>query len=326
MFSFFAMKDWFSHMSCSSPEIAESGILSTTAHPSPTGAGGVLVVVVLYNRSFKDVPCSARLMQWLAAPTTASTRLSLAHCLIYDNSPVAQPLDLDAHLRIDSFHNFSNGGTRAAYLHALKIARGKGYPWILFLDHDTDLPQDFLRDAERALATAAHDTPVCAVVPRVFDDLASISPSWITPYGRVYAYQYPKNTAVDRIGLTAIASASIVRTESLAAVLPIPAAFSLDYLDHWLFRELQRCGEAIAISSARVEHSLSVQSMKSMCIDRYRSILAAELAYLRIGPQYSLILHFLWHMGRTIKLMLSTRRPALVGVCARAAVNILRTK
>ena len=292
----------------------------------PGISSNVLAVVVLYNRAFKDVPCAVRLKQWLAAPGGTSTRLSLAHCLIYDNSPLPQSFDFGGHEQIELFHDASNGGTRAAYLYALQIASTKGYSWILFLDHDTDLPQDFFLDAERALVTAAHDALVCAVVPRVFDGPVLISPSCITAYGRVGAHTDVLIAANDGVELTAIASASIVRTESLAAVLPIPAAFSLDYLDHWLFRELQRRGEAIAISSACVEHSLSVQSMRSMGIDRYRSILAAEHAYLRSGPHYSLILHLLWHMGRMIKLMLSTRRLALVGVCARAAINILRIK
>lgn len=313
-------------MSCSSREVTNSGLCGAVVDSVPAIVSSVLAVVVLYNRSFKDVPCAARLKQWLAAPGVASARLSLAHCLIYDNSPVAQPLDFDGHERIESFHDLSNGGTRTAYLYALKIARAKGCPWILFLDHDTDLPRDFFLDAERALTTAAPDELVAAVVPHVFDGPNPISPSWITSYGRVYAQQDTQTAVDEHVGLTAIASASIVRTESLAAVLPIPAAFSLDYLDHWLFRELQRRGECIAVSSARVEHSLSVQSMKSMDIDRYRSILAAELAFLRSGPQYSSILHLLWHTGRTIKLMFSTRRPALVGICARAAINILRTK
>jgi GT2 family glycosyltransferase len=288
--------------------------------------GDVLAVVVLYNRSFERVPCAAQLMQWLSTPLMDSTRLNLAHCLIYDNSPVVQPFSSDGNERIELFHDASNGGTRAAYLYALEIAKKKGYQWILFLDHDTDLPQDFFLEADRALITAADDTPVCAVVPRVFGGLVSISPSWITAYGRVYAYQDLQNPDVDRVGLTAIASASIVRTESLAAVLPIPDNFFLDYLDHWLFREFQNRREAIAISSARVEHSLSVQSMKSIGIDRYRSILEAELAYLRCGSRYSWSMHLLWQMGRSIKLILSTRRLALVGICALAAVNIFRAK
>ncbi|MFZ2662464.1 MAG: hypothetical protein WA012_10280 [Rhodoferax sp.] len=313
-------------MSCSFCEVNPLGFCGVIADSEIGIFGNVLAVVVLYNRAFRDVPCAVRLKQWLAAPGGSSTCLSLGHCLIYDNSPLPQSFDFSGHEQIDLFHDASNGGTRSAYLHALKIARAKGYPWILFLDHDTDLPQDFFLDAERALVTAAHDRPVCAVVPRVFDGPVLISPSWITAYGRVAAHTDVLTAVGDGVRLTAIASASIVRTESLAAVLPIPAAFSLDYLDHWLFRELQRRGGAIVISSARVEHSLSVQSMRSMGIDRYRATLEAELAFLRSGPHYSSILHFLWHMGRTTKLMLSTRRIALVGICAHAALNILRTK
>jgi len=286
----------------------------------------ILAVVVLYKRSFEQVPCSQRLKDWLVAPRITSARLRLAHCLIYDNSPEAQPLNLDSHDRFEVFHDASNGGTRAAYLYALRIAQTRGYPWILILDHDTDLPHDFLLDADIAFAAASHESRVCAIVPRVFDGLASISPSRITSYGRVFAPQDEKIKLENCVGLTAIASASIVRTASLASVLPIPASFTLDYLDHWLFREMQRRGECIAESVARVEHSLSVQSMKLMDIERYRAILAAELVFLRGVPQYSMTLHFIWHTGRTLKLMLSTRRPRLVGICIRAAMKILLAK
>jgi GT2 family glycosyltransferase len=239
---------------------------------------------------------------------------------------VVQLFDFDGLEHIEFIHDRFNGGTRAAYLHALEIAKGKGYPWILFLDHDTDLPQDFFLCAERALASTTHRTTVCAVVPRVRDGLAPISPSWITSYGRVYGRQDAQTAAVECGGPTAIASGSIVRTESLAAIAPIPTALPLDYLDHWIFRELQRHGENITVSSARVDHSLSVQSMKSMSTKRYSAILAAELVFLRSGPQYSLIRHLIWHIGRTLKLLLSTRRPRLVFVCVRAALNILNLK
>lgn len=288
-------------------------------------SGRILAVVVLYKRPFKDVPASARLREWLARSVVSPACLNVARCLIYDNSPVKQLLDLDdCHESIDVYHDQFNGGTRAAYLYALKIAKENGYPWILFLDHDTDLPEDLLLAAEQVLSAVPENITVCSVVPRVFDGNNQISPASITAYGRGFAKR--DAWAVTRKGstLTAIASASLVRTESLAQSLPIPAAFVLDYLDHWLFREFQLRSERIVVSSARVQHSLSVQSMQTISVDRYRVILAAELIYLRSGSEYSLVAHLLWHVARTLKLMFFIRRPALIRVCISGVFNILR--
>ena len=311
-------------MYCFSPENMESISQCPFKQAVPTGGDAVLAVVVLYNRAFESVPCAQRLMQWLSLPDAAG-RLKLAHCLVYDNSPVAQPVDgLQANERMHVFHDAANGGTRAAYMHALQLAQALGCPWILFLDHDTGLPEGFLEETGSALGAVTPGTSVAAVVPRVFDNGVQISPSRITAYGRVLVPQ-GKPTVAHKTGtVTAIASASMVRAKSLAAVLPIPAAFSLDYLDHWLFRELQRQAAHIAVSSSRVAHSLSVQSMKSMGIQRYRSILAAELAFLRSEPGYSRFRHLLWHAGRTVKLAWTTRRLSLVGACSRAALDIAR--
>jgi hypothetical protein len=312
-------------MYCFSPENMEPISQRSFRQAVPAAGDAVLAVVVLYNRDFESVPCAKRLMQWLSLPDAAPGRLKLAHCLVYDNSPVAQPVHglLDDE-RMHVFHDAANGGTRAAYLHALQLAQAQGCLWILFLDHDTGLPEGFLEDTGNALDDAAPGTAVCAVVPRVFDNDVQISPSRITAYGRVLVPCGEPAAAHGTGTVTAIASASMVRAESLAAVLPIPATFSLDYLDHWLFRELQRQAAHIVVSSARVEHSLSVQPMQSMGVPRYRSILAAELAYLRGEPGYSRFRHLLWHAGRTVKLALTTRRLGLVGACSRAALDIVR--
>jgi hypothetical protein len=312
-------------MYCFSPEDMEPISQRTFRQVVPTAGDTVLAVVVLYNRAFESVPCAQRLMQWLSMPDAASGRLRLTHCLVYDNSPIAQPVHaLQEDRWMHVFHDAANGGTRAAYLHALQLAQAQGCPWILFLDHDTGLPARFLEDTGNALDAVTPGTSVGAVVPRVFDNDVQISPAHITSYGRVLVSR--REAAITRGAgtVTAIASASLVRTESLAAMLPIPASFSLDYLDHWLFRELQRQAAHIAVSSARVQHSLSIQSMKSMGVQRYLSILAAELAFLRGEPGYSRVLHLLWHTGRTVKLALTTRRIALVGACSRATLNIVR--
>ena len=287
----------------------------------------VLAVVVLYNRPFKAVPAAPVLKKWLASLEAKSTGLKLARCVIYDNSPVAQSFDAETlYERMDVFHNPLNGGTKAAYLHALSIAKEKGFPWILFLDHDTHLPENFFRAADQALSLVAETEKVCAVVPHVFDAEYPISPSRITNYGRGYTQQAVWNSVREKTTLTAIASASLICTDALASVLPIPDALVLDHLDHWLFREIQRNGERIAVSSARIQHSLSVQSMDTIGVNRYRAILAAELVYLRSSPEYSFITHLSWHVLRTIKVIFSTKRRDLAWACVRAFFKIIQAE
>ena len=155
-----------------------------------TESGSVLAVVVLYKRPFKAVPSAARLKAWLSSLEKNPANLHLVRCLIYDNSPAMQPFDAELfHERMEVFHNPLNGGTRAAYLHAWNIATQNGYPWILFLDHDTLLPENFFLAADHALSLLPEDEKACAIVPRVWDAAQPISPSRITIYGRGYSQQ-----------------------------------------------------------------------------------------------------------------------------------------
>lgn len=291
----------------------------------PALAGRILVVVVLYNKRFDEIPCAAKIQGWLDAPVGQGAGLHLAHCLVYDNSPAPSPPGRMAHARMSGLHDPGNGGTRAAYLAAADMARLHQCPWILLLDHDTDLPADFLTAAEHALVRAEAGQTVAAVVPQVFDGGIQVSPSWITTYGRVLQISDRGEGGHRRgKGFTAIASAAMVQTHCLSALLPIPEVFKLDYLDHWLFREIQRRGGVVVMSTAKINHSLSVFSMQSMGLERYRSILAAERLFLRGDHSYSRVKHALWHLVRTVKLALVTRRVPLLGVCVRAAKNIIR--
>ena len=266
-----------------------------------------------------------RLRQWIDEFDSIFMALGLAHCLIYDNSKIPHPLKgRDLNDRISFFHDESNGGTRAAYLYALQMAKKKGYKWLLLLDHDTDLPENFFFAANKIISENLKNNTICAVVPSVFDQGNQISPSRMTNYGRGYVKREAWKIKKKNTTLTAIASASLISTDAMTAALPIPADLTLDYLDHWLFRELQHRGGNIAVSTARVEHSLSLQSMKTISVDRYRAILAAELIYLKSDPSYPLVLHLGWHLVRTIKLMLVTRRFDLVLACVCGLFYIAR--
>lgn len=286
----------------------------------------VLAVVVVFNRNIKEVPCINQLKLWVKEEKNHGSSLFLKSCLIYDNSPVKMMDEDDLDPESFSFmHNTLNGGTRSAYLAALQIARDSKCKWILFLDHDTDLPIDFFQAADIALEKLPKNNLVCAVVPLMFDGATPISPTLISKYGRGQPWSEESRIAGGCSSLTAISSAALVRVSSLASVLPIPACFSLDYLDHWLFRAMQNRGEHIAISTARVAHSLSVQSMRSIDAKRYRSILMAEFQFLSSGKvKYHLALHVTRLAFRAVKLMLTTQRLDLVEACFSATLDIFQ--
>lgn len=292
------------------------------------GIEAVLAVVVLFNRKIEDVPSINKLASWMTMEQPPSSCFQLMYCLVYDNSPVEQDRGKYKNCKLfNFFHDSSNGGTRAAYLKALQLAQQMGYQWILFLDHDTDLPADLFQAADRALAESSQVNSVCAVVPLIFDGSSPISPIITSPYGRGRPMTDKLRRTHAGTTMTAISSAALVRVDSLVSVLPIPASFSLDYLDHWLFRAMQNRGENIVISNALVAHSLSVQSMRSISVKRYRSILSAEFLFLRGGTsEYSILLHALRLMLRAVKLMLTTQRLDLPGACIVAAFNIFRAR
>lgn len=292
----------------------------------PLATGNVLAVVVLYKKKFEDVPCSNQITEWLLESSNRSFQLSLRHCLVYDNSP-SPPTNriLNSHLGVEVFHNHSNGGTKAAYLYALELAKLHNIPWILLLDHDSKLPYDFFKEAQKVLSSSIKKN-ISAIVPRVLDGKKLISPAIITSYGKVRPIVNLNTSIKPTEGLTAIASASMIRTDKFFELLPIPNAFTLDYLDHWIFQELQIRGGGIVLSQANVIHSLSLSSMATMNPDRYREILATELIFLKNRPTYSRMMHLLWHILRTIKLIIQVRRAELIKICIEATSNILFKK
>lgn len=282
------------------------------------------MVVVLFQKKFDEIPCVAKILDWLSHNTHPSTALHLVHCLVYDNSPTPSQQAVAGHARISGLQNPQNGGTRAAYLAAVDVALALNCQWILLLDHDTDLPSNFFTAADSALAKLVSGFAVAAVIPQVFDKTVQVSPSWITSYGRVSSHPETGELKGGRnSSLTAIASAAIIKTCYLSAILPIPEEFRLDYLDHWLFREMQLRGGALVISSAKIKHSLSVFSMKSMNPQRYRAILLAERQFLRCNGSYSRVKHGFWQLMRIVKVFLLTRRFDLCRISFRAFQNII---
>jgi GT2 family glycosyltransferase len=100
----------------------------------------IVAVVVLYKRK----PERSETINSLAAVFEGDPELLRSiRVLLWDNSPIAieQP---DLSFPCDYRHAGRNVGTSGAYNNAMEFAEAQGSPWLLLLDQDTAVSQEFL--------------------------------------------------------------------------------------------------------------------------------------------------------------------------------------
>ena len=127
-------------------------VLSVSLHL--TGAAmQILVVVVLYKQS----PKQSRTIQSLIPVFERNPSLiGPVHVLLWDNSPVpASQVSLP--FPFDLSHAGRNVGTSGAYNYALELAESLGCPWLLLLDQDTTVSEEFLRTMIAVQRTVSPD-------------------------------------------------------------------------------------------------------------------------------------------------------------------------
>jgi len=230
---------------------------------------GVLAVLVLYRCDPDEAASWPLLCSWL---DTKGDR-NLRHCLVYDNSPSPTHKE-DWPEGISFISDPNNGGTAGAYAAASDRAAQLGCKWLLLLDQDTMLPAAYLERAQEAIARAPD---AAALVPLVLHGDQPISPAIIDASGSVKPCERPNQK--DGI-VTAISSGVLIRREIMAAI-DFPKQIWLDYVDHWLFLNLNRKGAVFAYIDAKLVHDLSVRTPRSLSSFRLRSILAAEERFYR---------------------------------------------
>lgn len=236
------------------------------------------------------------------SPTIASLVRSWEHCqnkdldlklIIYDNSPEVQDWPVVLPFKHQYIHDANNGGLSAAYNYALESDAGDGYQWLLLLDQDSDLSIDFITLTWHGASTIGHDPEVVAVVPHVMHKGLPISPAKLLWGWKIRPiYNFGRGICTDPV--TAINSGSMVRKSFVSEIGGFNKQFRLDYLDHWLFAEINRLGKKVYITEAVINHDLSIgNSNHPVSAERYVSILKAETHFYRA---YSNVANYNCHL------------------------------
>jgi GT2 family glycosyltransferase len=229
---------------------------------------------------------------------------------VYDNSPLRQVSEVEQRQLGAYKHDPDNGGLAVAYNWALEKALLTGATWLLLLDQDSVLPQDFLESCLTHTKSYESDGRLVAIAPmaRIGENLAS--PMRVTQWG--LKKLSPLKSGIQTTEITAINSGVLLRCSFISQIGGFDQAYKLDLLDYWLFAQIYRHGSYAALSKAEIFHDLSSSRPHQYSIGRYRSILAGERQFFLLSKlQSNVLVYRLRLFCRAIKQLLRYRRPDL---------------
>ncbi len=142
----------------------------------------ILAVIVLYKQKPSDSVTVTTLARALRAAHSVD-----CYVLIHDNSPDATNTLVNGLPEGFRYHPApKNRGLYAAYEEARLAARAQGIPgppggydWLLTLDQDTALPENFFSAIEPGLHAAAQDRRIAAIVPHLAEGEQLLSPAYV---------------------------------------------------------------------------------------------------------------------------------------------------
>lgn len=280
----------------------------------------ILPILVLYNVTLAD---STTFQTFVASSHQGGLDPTLI--AVYDNSPSRHVSPGEAAQLLAYKHDTSNSGIAAAYNWALDIAKSHGFSWLLLLDHDSELPSTFLASLIDTVELYEANQSVAAIVPFAIDGYSMVSPKRVC-FGRLAPLPNPAPT-VAGCEVMAINSGAAIRVSFLQLLGGFNPIYRLDFLDHWLFRQLYARGKKVALSGSVLRHDLTGNNYReNISLSRYRSILTSEVLFLTTQKRrLELAVYLIRLLLRFVKQLIVYRRPDLAAVTcsmtARIAAN-----
>jgi GT2 family glycosyltransferase len=251
--------------------------------PEPNPASSILAVVVLYRCELAHSQSVSSLFRILREHPELARHFSP---LLYDNSPEPQENTMQATLPVDYVHDPSNRGLATAYNFALERAEAEQRAWLLLLDQDTVLTEEFLLELVESARTLYGQAQVGAIVPKLLVRGAIYSPEENFLHQVRHQYRSLRTVKKDAVGvqqghLNAYNSGATLRVSAMRAVGGFPLQFWLDYLDHAVFRALFVGGFRIYVMRAELVHNSSLAEVTSLPLWRLRNILQAQTLFVK---------------------------------------------
>jgi GT2 family glycosyltransferase len=279
--------------------------------PIPATAAQIVAVAVLYKQSIFESASVASLLRILDGHADWRQQFSL---VLYDNSPEPQALPADLPLTPTYIHDGGNGGLAPAYQYALDQATAVGASWLLLLDQDTRLTEEFVAECLQRFADLDGSPEIGGIVPKLVANGIIYSPESDFLYRLRRQFRKERHpveamaVGVQPKPLSAYNSGALLRVDALQKIGGFPKAFWLDYLDHAVFQEMQHHGFRLFVMEAVLEQNLSHLDLDSVPHWRHRNVLTAQTQFVRRYGNWKDRIWFRIYLLRTALFLFVTRR------------------
>ena len=253
------------------------------------------IIIVLYKTKLEDSLTFKALKKNLSLLKDLGSKI-----LIYNNSPEIEiPLSEDYIVHTPSKNLMLAG----AYNYALEQANNEGYKWLLLLDQDTELTEDYVRELISFISSSKSENYDVALPILKKEDIYLSPESYnknVGPYWE--SNKIKSNDDLKNLGnkdiLVAYNSAALLKVSTLTKINGFDMNYPLDMLDHRYFYQLNQINAKFYILPTVFEQNLSLLDKKNpMSIPRY-------LGYISACHQYAKQLGFVTLLSYKLRLCL----------------------
>jgi GT2 family glycosyltransferase len=259
--------------------------------------GKLLAIIVLYKVNPLDSPTYQSLLLAVKAVN------SVLDLIIYDNSPESVFINNESLLNITYIADCKNSGISKAYNIASRIALERNKEWLLLLDQDSIMPNNFL---EVLINSIKHNSSQVVFAPILKQNNIILSPcKFNLMKGRAF-----KNLNYGSLPIKNIAILNSGMCVNLKAYLQIGGYnenVNLDFSDHYFINQVRKKYSSVFVIPAVIKHELSSNSPNEETVfRRFNQYCIGVKAFLKSEKSYNIL--FFWTFLRGVKLFVRYKK------------------
>ncbi len=227
------------------------------------------IVIVLYE-------CPLDKSVTFLTLTDQLKKTSIDYELVIYNNDIHQKIEDSRFIIVNSEVNKKLEG---AYNFALERAIRNGKKWILLLDQDTLIPDNYFDELNK-LFTTNLSPHLVAIVPKLVCESKILSPKLLSSKMR-FESDIPNNGYTNE-RIVAFNSMSLFSVHFIQSIGGFSMEYPFDLHDHWCYNQIYKNKKQVYILDVSTEHNSSfINFEENVTIARYKDFLRTENRFMR---------------------------------------------